>query len=216
MDDFTKRAKAGMGSVEKFVSNLPVIRDYQNKELRREADRKLRETTARHLEAARKRLIDTERTLLNKGKLTSLPVVDIAATRLQTLVDRIKTAPAGYAGFFSAEKIREPELEKIHKFDEGIAGSIPEINEKIDALNHAVEAGDDYAEILRSLLVDLQDLGDRMDMRKDAILAAGDDTPALPETSETTAPEEADAAESEAPEASASDETSSETTDSSH
>jgi len=188
MADLTKKAKEGLETAGSFLGNLPIIKDYQDKERRREADRKVREALSVSLEASRKRVVKIERTLLNKGKLTSLPYVDEAAGRLQTLVDRIKTAPSGYAGFFAADKIREPELEKIQKFDERIAASIPQINERIDAVNQTVEAGEDFSQPLVDLIKDLDALGERLDHRKEAIRAAGDETALLPAAS--TAPAE--------------------------
>jgi len=185
-DKVTRKAQAGVDAASSFLSDLPVIGDYRDKEARREADRKLRESIAVSLESARKRLVDIERLLLNKGKLTDLPYVDVAANRLQTLIDRIRTAPSGYAGFFAREKIREPELEKLHQFDERIAASIHEIDDKIDEMQQAIESGEDYSQSLVALIKDLDDLGERMDHRKEAIRAAGEDVAPISETSKTS------------------------------
>ncbi len=189
MKDFakkmTKKAKSGIDSAGSFLSDLPIIGDYQNKERRRDADRKLRESIAVSLETARKRIIEIERLLLRKGKLTDLPYVDVAANRLQTLIDRIHTAPSGYAGFFDREAIREPELEKLHQFDERIAASVPEINEKINTMEQCINAGEDYSQALTDLINSLDDLSERMDQRKEAIRSAGEEVAAIAEISET-------------------------------
>jgi DNA repair exonuclease SbcCD ATPase subunit len=179
----TQTAQSGIDSASSIFSELPLIGDYQDKERRREADRKLRESIAVSLESARKRVVEIERSLLNKGKLPDLPRVDMAATKLQNLIDRIRTAPSGYAGFFAAEKIQEPELEKLRQFDERIAASVPAIDEDIERLEQAVEAGEDYAPALKDLLNNLGELDERMDHRKEAIRAAGEETAALSETS---------------------------------
>jgi hypothetical protein len=183
VDKATQTAQAGIDKASSFFSDLPVIGDYRDKEMRREADRRLRETIAVSLESARKRIVEIERKLLNKGKLTDLPYVDVAATRMQTLIDRIRTAPSGYAGFFDMETIREPELEQLHQFDQRIAASIPEINNRIDEVEQAIDAGEDYAQPLTGLINDLDDLGERMDHRKEVIRAAANDASSLPETS---------------------------------
>jgi DNA repair exonuclease SbcCD ATPase subunit len=189
MKDFakkmTKKAKSGIDSAGSFLSDLPIIGDYQNKERRRDADRKLRESIAVSLETARKRIIEIERLLLRKGKLTDLPYVDVAANRLQTLIDRIHTAPSGYAGFFDREAIREPELEKLHQFDERIAASVPEINEKINTMEQCINAGEDYSQALTDLINSLDDLSERMDQRKEAIRSVGEEVAAIAEISET-------------------------------
>ncbi len=189
----TQTAQSGIDSASSIFADLPIIGDYRDKERRREADRRLRESIAVSLETARKRVVEIERSLLNKGKLPDLPRVDMAATKLQNLIDRIKTAPSGYAGFFAAEKIREPELEKLRQFDERIAASVPAINEDIDRMEQAVDAGEDYTPALKDLLNNLGELDERMDHRKEAIRAAGAETASLPAAS-TVADEASDAA----------------------
>ncbi len=179
----TQKAQAGVDYAGSIFESLPVIGDYQNKERRREADRRLRESIAVSLEAARKRIVEIERMLLNKGKLTDLPYVDIAANRLQNIIDRIHTAPSGYAGFFDLERIREPELEKLHQFDEHIATSVPEINSQIDAMQQSIEDGEGYSQQLTTLLRTIDDLDERLDHRKEAIRAVGNEAAPISETS---------------------------------
>ncbi len=179
----TQKAQAGVDYAGSIFESLPVIGDYQNKERRREADRRLRESIAVSLEAARKRIVEIERMLLNKGKLTDLPYVDIAANRLQNIIDRIRTAPSGYAGFFDLERIREPELEKLHQFDERIATSVPEINSQIDAMQQSIEDGEGYSQQLTTLLRTIDDLDERLDHRKEAIRAVGNEAAPISETS---------------------------------
>ncbi len=187
MKEFTQKAvnkaQEGLDAATSFLSDLPVIGDYQDKERRREADRRLRESIARALEASRKRIIEIERLLLNKGKLTDLPYVDVAANRLQTLIDRIRTAPSGYAGFFDMETIREPELENLYRFDQGVAATVPDIDARIDAMQQAIQAGEDYSETLVALIREIDDLGERLDHRKEVIRAISEDVASLSEQS---------------------------------
>ncbi len=182
-DNLTEKAKAGIDSASAFLSDLPVIGDYRDKEQRREADRRLRASIAVSLESARKRIIAIERILLNKGKLTDLPYVDVAANRLQNLVDRIRTAASGYAGFFDMEKIQEPELEKLYQFDQRLAASVPEIHEKIDAMEQAITSGEDYSQSLVDLIQSLDEFGERLDHRKEAIRAVASDVSSLSDAS---------------------------------
>ena len=50
--DPIEKAKRDMGSVERAVSGLPGIEGYREKDMRRDADKQVRETLARHLEEA--------------------------------------------------------------------------------------------------------------------------------------------------------------------
>ena len=180
MKDFanklSEKAKSGMDSAGSLLSKMPLIGDYHDKERRREADRQVRESIATALETSRKHVIDLEKLLLSKGKLSSLPYVDVAAIKMQTLIDRVKSAPSGYAGFFAQEKIQEPEIEKLQAFDERIAASIPEIQAQIDAIQARIDADEDYAESLGALIQALNDLSERLDHRREAIRAAGAET----------------------------------------
>ena len=189
MKDFAKKvsqkAQSGIDASSSFLSNLPLIGDYQDKERRRDADRQLREMIAVSLETARKHVIETERLLLRKGKLSDLPYVDVAANRLQTLVDRVRTAPSGYAGFFDRNRIRQPELEKLRKFDEGIASSIPAITEKIEEMKQHITASEDYAASLTELINQLDDLSERLDRRKEALLAVAEAATPMEKAAET-------------------------------
>ena len=189
----TQKAQSGLKASGSFLSKLPIIGDYQDKERRRDADRQLRETIAASLESARKQIIEVERMLLNKGKLTDLPYVDVAANRAQILVDRIRTAPSGYAGFFDRNTIREPELEKLRKFDESLADSIPEINAKIEEMEQNIAAGEDYSNSLTELIKTLDELSERLDRRKEALLAVAEGTAVAAEalTEAASAPAEA-------------------------
>lgn len=166
------KARADMGAVERTISGLPIVRDYREKELRREADRRLRQRLARRLESSRRKLTSLQRDLVTAGQLRSLPEMERAVGRIQLLIDRIKTAASGYAGFFDAEKVREEELQQIIDFDESIAQRIPKINEHIDALNQAVQTGEGYDEALDALMNTLNELHDQFDQRQDAIAAA--------------------------------------------
>jgi len=166
------KAKAGMSSIERAVSGLPVLGDYRNKELRRAADRRIRQKMARRLESYRRKLTTIQRDLVSAGQLRSLPELERAVGRLQLLIDRIKTAASGYAGFFDAERVREDELQQIINFDTTISQKIPEINEAINALNQAVQSGQGYAEALDALMNKLAELHEQFDQRQDAINAA--------------------------------------------
>lgn len=168
------KAKAGMGSIERTISGLPVLRDYREKELRREADRRLRQRIARRLESSRRKLTGLQRDLVTAGQLHTLPELERAVGRIQLLIDRIKTAASGYAGFFDAEKVREDELREIINFDEAISQRIPEINAHIDALNQAIQTGEGYDEALTTLMNTLNELHEQFDQRQEAINAASE------------------------------------------
>ena len=198
MSSIIDRAKAGIDTVGSKVGglmeNLPVIGDYRNKEMRREADKRLRESIAKILETYRSKLTGLERDMVNAGRLRDLPGLERAVGRLQLLIDKIRTAAYGYAPFFDLDKVREPELERLASFDQAIADRVPSINERITALNQAIAANEGVQSALDSLLVTLNDLNEQFEQRKAAITEAGlvpvETMPPLPDEPAPPLPDE--------------------------
>ncbi len=133
-DSFVEKADENMGAVERVLKGLPLAREYTDKELRREADHRLRQLLATELEQEKQRLYDVQKKLLRSGGLAWIDDADGAIQRLQTLIDRIKTASYGYAGLFAAVKIQEEQLNALHRFDTAMAERALEISERIDQL----------------------------------------------------------------------------------
>ena len=124
-DSFVDKAEQSMGAIERLLKGLPLVREYNDKELRREADRRLRQLLVTELEQEKQRLYDVQKKLLRAGGLAWIDDADGAIQRLQTLIDRIKTASYGYAGLFAAVKIQEAQLDALHRFDVAHGGARP-------------------------------------------------------------------------------------------
>ena len=160
-DSFVDRAEERMGAIERLVKGLPLVREYSDKELRREADRRLRQLLVTELEQEKQRLYDVQKKLLRGGGLAYMDDADGAIQRLQTLIDRIKTASYGYAGLFAAVKIEEEQLDALHRFDVALAERAHEVRERIsrleadtaerDAIGPAIEAVNDTVTELQRL-----------------------------------------------------------------
>ncbi len=166
-------AKSGLSAAGGLIDKLPVIGDYRSKEMRRDADKRLREAIARRLESYRRKLTSLERDLVSAGRLRSLPDMERAVGRLQLLIDRIRTAAYGYAPFFDLNKVREPELERLMAFDQAIGEKVDEINGRIDTLNAAMQSGEGYQKALDELMEALNVLHADFDQRSQAMLGAG-------------------------------------------
>lgn len=134
MDQILENAKAKQGALEALVKGLPGIRDYVDKEMRRSADRRLRADLADYLQAQHGTLVQEQQLLLEKQGLKWVAKVDTNVRRLQTLIDRIRTASYGYAGFFSDVRIREEELNALYAFDQALAQAAQRIGAAIELL----------------------------------------------------------------------------------
>jgi hypothetical protein len=129
----------------RLMGKIPGIGGYMEKSRRREADQLLRKTVVAQLEQARLQLGNVQQAMsrdiiLAMDYAEPLGRVD---TRLMGLIGKIGDAPTGYAGFFSAVKIKEEELARIYDFDEKMFDHADLIVAHVAALQKAVrDSGD--------------------------------------------------------------------------
>jgi hypothetical protein len=140
MSDLLSKVSQTRGGLEKLVGSIPGYKGYKEKEMRREADRILRETLARKYEEQWSRLNGVQKRLLVAGGIEYMDDVEGAATKLRGFIDKLKTAAMGYGGIFSAVKVKEAELDKLYQFDNALADGILQISGTIDAIDAAVAA----------------------------------------------------------------------------
>src|SRR4030042_3721381 len=93
--------------VEKWLSWIPGIGTYRDRERRRETDKKIREHLASQLQEARSRLKRLTLNFSQKGQLDPLVDVDRLSAHLHQVAGTIRYASYGYGGIFAPEKIRE-------------------------------------------------------------------------------------------------------------
>ncbi len=140
--DPIEKAKSQMGGIESFFSRLPGVKGYREKELRRDADKQLRDTLARELSDRRTKITALQSDLLAAGGLSWMDDLEKLVSRLQLLIDRIKTAAYGYSGFFDIQRVKEGELDKLAQFDQALFEDLPRLDTAIESLGKAVEAND--------------------------------------------------------------------------
>jgi hypothetical protein len=170
-DQFVDFAKSQMGAVERLLKGLPGIGGYIDKELRRDADKRVREGLARTLEQSKAELLEIQNRLLSGGGLLYMDDVDRAIVKLQTLIDRIKTAAYGYAGLFDAVRIKEDALDALHRFDVAMVGEVSQLNDAITALSNAVADNSNIEPVISRVTKVVSDLNLLYDKRKDAIMS---------------------------------------------
>lgn len=169
-DEYVNAAEDDMGAIESLIKGLPGISGYVDKELRRDADKRVRILIAARLEEQKQALFAIQRKL-TKGGLKWLDDVDAVIQKFQILIDRIKTASYGYAGFFDPVRVREEELDALHRFDVAMAARTVEVEAAVQALDAAVDSDGDIGgavDKLTDLAVELNNLYSR---RSEAILS---------------------------------------------
>ena len=89
--------------------------------------------------------------------------------RLQTLIDKIKAAAQGYAGFFSPIKVKEEELDDLYRFDNDMLDKVDEVAAAIDVVQDALDNEDGIPAAIRKLARIVDDQIALWDRRKDVI-----------------------------------------------
>lgn len=167
--DPVEQAKSEMGSIEKFVAKLPGIKGYREKEMRRDADKQVRESLARRLESRRRKLTALQSDLLSAGGLLWMDDAERVVGRLQLLIDRIKTAAYGYAPLWALNRVKEDDLDRLLAFDQALFDEVARLDEAIAGLEAAVQANDGIKDALLEVGDLLNALNETFGRRTDII-----------------------------------------------
>ena len=159
-EQFMEQAKASMGGISGYV----------DKELRRDADKRLRELIAGQLNEENQRLIAVQKQLLSNGGLRGLADIDQVIQKLQTLTDRIRTASYGYAGLFDAVKIGEVQLTALHQFDTALATEVTKISDGVTHLESAITNKEAVQPLLQELAGAVTAMDTLFNRRREAVV----------------------------------------------
>lgn len=170
--DLREKITGSLGGLEKLVASIPGYKGYKEKELRREADKLLRMHLARQFEEQRGRLSGVQVKLTEKRQLATVATLERAMMKLQLLIDRLKTAGYGYAGWFDAVKVREEELDALYAFDSALADGVAQVAEAIDGLAAAATKDEDPTAMANDLVATLERINGTFSKRQDVILQA--------------------------------------------
>jgi hypothetical protein len=117
MSDFFEKVKSQNDPFKKLIGVIPGFGGYVDRQNRRDADKLLRDTVAQRFEELWKRASNLQTDLVSNGSIQYVDDMEKAAIQLRTFIDKISTAPRGYAGLFDAVKINEKALEALYQFD---------------------------------------------------------------------------------------------------
>ena len=187
MVDIKSKLADTQGALEELIHHIPGYTGYKEKEERREADKQLRMVLAQRFQEQRDRLAEVQRQLTETGRLASIVTLERSMMKLQLLIDRLRTAAYGYSGFFDAVKVREQQLEALHKFDAAIAEQVQHIRELIDQLAEAAAKEWETGTMANDLVAALEKVNALFSRRQDVILGVAEETEAPAETEDTSA-----------------------------
>jgi hypothetical protein len=158
MGDIVGQIKDQRGGFVKLLAKIPGFKGYMEKESRRDADKLVRDTIAGRFTAQLDRLSAVQSDLIPSGGFEFLDDVEQAAVKLRTFIDRVKTAPRGYAGLFDAVQVKEDQLEQLYNFDFQLLSEVDNLARVIAVGPEALKAN---IAALRRACAGLNDLYDK-------------------------------------------------------
>jgi hypothetical protein len=167
MDPVLDKARGAQNFLERLVAKIPGFGGYQEKDLRRDADRLQREYLAARLEETKKGLNDLANGATRAGALDLINDIETARKRLDKVIARIRFAERGYAGFFDTLKVDEALLARVYQFDLSLIEEVEAIRAGIAA---AGAAPANLAGALRDLIAKVDAADGRLNERE-AILS---------------------------------------------
>ena len=124
--------------MEKLADAIPGVKDYREKESRRDTDKRFREYLAHRVDASRGALDEVKRQQLNTGKLDDLDDLDRLSQKLFKIANSIRHASYGYSGFFDQVKIQENELDRIYQFDLSLVADVEALENSLKQSDRSV------------------------------------------------------------------------------
>ena len=166
--DMRDVVEGGQSKLEKLLNKIPGYGGYKEKEMRRDADKLLRDHIYGVLTEQRGRIEDIQDEL-GVEYIESVEKIGKARRRLQTLADTVHTAAYGYAGLFDAVRVKEEELDALYDFDNGLLAESEAITACIDSLQTAIDNGEAIGGAIRELTSTITSLQDLYNKRKDVL-----------------------------------------------
>lgn len=167
MSNGYEQAKAQRNILERLGDKIPGYRGFQDRELRRDVDRSLREHLASELGRLKAVLRDRARGYTDAGKIGALNGFDRLDRQLDGLSQAIRFADYGATGLFDPVKIGQAELERIYQFDLSVVDDLAQIESEI--ANLPAPGGDDPAAALEKLLQMVRGLDAKWRQREQVI-----------------------------------------------
>lgn len=184
------KMKADRNALDELVAKIPGFRGYKEREVRRDADRVLRQHISALLEEERKRLNGLQLQLLERGRVDLLDDLERVGTKVQGVINRLRMAAYGYAGLFDAVKVNEEQLDALYRFDEKLLTLVDGLRDALDRLGEVLDAGEDLERALKHLKQVVDSLASTVRKREEVVVGEVlSETPAQPEAEDSDEPE---------------------------
>lgn len=144
--------------LDKLGAFVPGYKGYKEKEMRRDTDRMLRDAIIKRL-LDRRPIVDRAiADLSSKMQFDHLEKLNTIKRRLENFADQIKTAPAGYSGFFDTVQVNQADLDRLYRHDLGVRDKTEEVVTLLSGIASAKDTGGACEHVIN----ELQSLGELM------------------------------------------------------
>src|SRR5574341_703291 len=134
MTDFFQKITDMQGGLEDLVRKIPGFKGYFERQDRRSADSLLREQLTRRFEEQLGEFSHLQKRLIDASGLKYMERVQGIDSRILTFIDRIHSAPQGYAGVFDAVKVNEDALMRVYAFDNALYSYVDQLATGLQSL----------------------------------------------------------------------------------
>ena len=148
--------------LKELAYKIPGYKGFAERAERREVDAIQREYMAKRLTQIKSNLQAVQEECLAEGNLAIMEPCDRVGNIIDKLVERIRHASRGYAGFFDTVQVNEDDLARIYEFDLDLVNNIDSVNEGIQGL----QATDNINGALRAVRSSLEELNGKLDERE--------------------------------------------------
>lgn len=156
------------GPLQRLIGYLPGFNGYREREIRRAADKIIRDYFVRKLQSVMEKVNKIKRELVEASYLEPLEGIDRISRRLERLTDSIRFADYGYTGFFDAIKIKEEELDRVYEYDFSLTQDIDKIDSTVNLIISSLKG--EWSEKLKELNDVLEELDGKFKERKNIFL----------------------------------------------
>lgn len=167
MSNGYEEAKGQRNVLERLGEKIPGYRGFQDRELRRDVDRLLREHLASEVGRLKAALRDRARGYTDAGKIGALTGFDRLDRQLDGLSQAVRFSDYGATGLFDPVKIGEAELQRLYDFDLSLVDDLAQLEAGIAAV--PAPGGEDPAPALDHLQQEVRALDDQWKQRKQVI-----------------------------------------------
>ena len=140
--DVYAQAKSQMRLSERIVAALPGFKGYNEKELRRDSDKLIRNHLSLKLSRAKDDIRSIFQKVTDRRYLDILPDMDRLTAKIDRITEKINHASYGYSGFFGIMKVKEENLDRMLNFDNQLIDYVNVLTATIDAFKTQLISGD--------------------------------------------------------------------------